>query len=184
MASSTAKKRASGKTPRSRARSGGRRKGGDEPEAIPRAMSVAEDDESLMSAGAGHGAGFGRCGGRILGSKLEQTLCDQLTGRGIAHSHSPRHFEVRVAEKSVAAYAPMIVLRGRGREGKTVVVEAIEDPAKGLLRKIQAFRSQYGSEFYVIFVAGEEELERVPLSAHDESCTTNDLGTLINRLAE
>ena len=151
---------------------------------IPRALSVTDEDDHIMSTGAGLGAGYGRCGGRLLGSRLEQTLCDQLTDKGIAHSHSPRHFEVQVTESSVAAYAPLIVLRGRGREGKTVVLEYIEGVDKPLLAKIQAFRRQYGQEFYVTFLASEEDLELVPLSAYDESCTTNDLNNLVNRLAE
>ena len=50
--------------------------------------------------------------------------------------------------------------------------------------KIKAFRRQYGIEFYVIFVAPEEVLEDVPIEIYDESCTTNDVGTLINRLTD
>ena len=95
---------------------------------VPRALPVIDDDDDiLMTHGAGGGAGYGRCGGRMLGSALEQTICDRLGQAGVAHSHSPRHFEVNLQEKQVAAYAPMIVLRGRGREGKSVVVECAED---------------------------------------------------------
>ena len=111
---------------------------------VPRAMSVTDDDDSvLMAHGAGGGAGFGRCGGRLLGSKLEQTLCDRLSQSGVAHSHSPRHFEVRLQEGQVAAYAPMIVLRGRGREGKSVVIEASDDHVSPLLKKIVAHPRRY-----------------------------------------
>src|SRR5262249_23945571 len=81
---------------------------------IPRAVPAIDDDDVLMAHGAGGGVGYGRCGGRLLGSKLEQTICDRLGQAGVAHSHSPRHFEVRLdTEKGsgqVAAYAPMVVL--------------------------------------------------------------------------
>jgi len=151
---------------------------------VPRAMPSSDDDDVLMAHGAGGGAGFGRCGGRLLGSRLEQTLCDRLSQAGVAHSHSPRHFEVRLEEESVGAYAPMIVLRGRGREGKSVVIEAADEAESSILRKVVAFRSQYGQEFYVILVATEEVLDEVALAAYDEACSQNSVNTLIARLAE
>ncbi len=152
---------------------------------VPRAMPVIDDDDDvLMAHGAGGGAGYGRCGGRMLGSTLEQTICDRLGQAGVAHSHSPRHFEVSLQEKQVAAYAPMIVLRGRGREGKSVVVESSEDSTNPILGKVVAFRRQYGQEYYVIFVASDEVLDEVPLATYDEACAETDINTLVSRLAE
>ncbi len=143
-----------------------------------------EDEEVLPSGGSNAGVAYGRCGGRVLGSLVEQQICDMLSRHGITHSHSPRHFEVRLDETRVAASAPQIVLRGRGREGKTVVIEAFEALDQENLRKIRAFRSQYGSEFYVCFVAPEETLEDMPLDAYDEAAATTEAHTLITRLAE
>ncbi|MFM1871899.1 MAG: hypothetical protein RL398_1321, partial [Planctomycetota bacterium] len=102
----------------------------------------------------------------------------------VVHSHSPRHYEVRFEDGKVAAYAPMIVLRGRGREGKSVVIEAVEDPNAPILRKVIAFRAQYGQEFYIIFVANDDVLDAVPLAAYDESCAETNVNTLVARLAE
>jgi len=150
---------------------------------VPRAMVNLDDDDVLMATGGG-GGGFGRCGGRLLSSKLEQHLCHRLGFAGVVHSHSPRHYEVRYPEGLVAAYAPMIVLRGRGREGKSVVIEAVDDAQATILRKIVAFRDQYGQEFYVILVAADEVLDEVPLAAFDESCSATNVNTLIARLAE
>jgi hypothetical protein len=154
------------------------------PAFVPRAMPAGDDDDVLMSLGAGGGAGFGRCGGRLLGSRLEQSLCDRLSQAGVAHSHSPRHFEIRFKEDQVAAYAPMIVLRGRGREGKSVVIECAEERTAPILRKVTAFRAQYGQEFYVILVAPDEVLEEVEVASYDESCAAVNVNTLISRLAE
>ena len=145
---------------------------------------LVDDEDGLLATGAGLGAGYGRCGGRALGSRLEQTICDRLGQAGVAHSHTPRHFEVRLEEGQVAAYAPMVVLRGRGREGKSVVIESLEDHKAPVLRKILAFRAQYGQEFYVIFVAPDDVLDEVPLAAYDESCSATNVSTLIARLAE
>ncbi len=153
------------------------------PTFVPRAGADLDDDDVLMAHGGG-GGGFGRCGGRLLSSKLEQELCNRLGIAGIVHSHSPRHYEVRLTETQVAAYAPMVVLRGRGREGKGVVIEAIEDAKAAILRKIVAFRAQYGQEFYVILVATDEVLDDVPLTSYDESCASTNVNTLIARLAE
>lgn len=143
-----------------------------------------DDDAVLMSGGSSVGAIYGRCGGRVLGSQLEQKVCDLLSGSGITHSHSPRHFEVRLDEERVAAYAPRIVLRGRGREGKSVVIETATNIAETPLDKISAFRKQYGSEFYFCFIAPEEVLDEIPISAYDEASSTVDMHTLISRLAD
>ena len=149
---------------------------------IPRGTASFDDEDFLLS-GSGS-AGFGRCGGRVMGSQLEAQICSMLSAEGITHSHAPRHFEVRLSEKQVAAYAPMIVLRGRGREGKTVVIEAVEKDEELLFSKIRAFRAQYGLEFYVSFVAPEEVLDTAPLDLADESTATINLKTLISRLAD
>ncbi len=87
-------------------------------------------------------------------------------------------------ETRVAAYAPMVVLRGRGREGKTVVIEGMEQLEEGLQAKIIAFREQYGAEFYVTFVAPEEVFDDLSVRTYDESCTLANVHTLISRLAE
>ncbi len=153
------------------------------PAFVPRAVANLDDDDVLMAHGGG-GGGFGRCGGRLLASRTEQQLCHRLGLAGVVHSHSPRHYEVRYPEGQVAAYAPMIVLRGRGREGKSVVIEAVEETNAPILRKVTAFRSQYGQEFYVILVAADDILDAVPLASFDESCATTNVNTLIARLAE
>lgn len=153
------------------------------PSFVPRAVANLDDDDVLMASGGG-GTGFGRCGGRLLSSRLEQDLCNRLGMAGVVHSHSPRHYEIRFEDGKVAAYAPMIVLRGRGREGKGVVIEAVEEPDAPILRKIVSFRAQYGQEFYVILVAADEVLDTAPLAAHDESCSAINVNTLIARLAE
>jgi hypothetical protein len=153
------------------------------PAFVPRAVANIDDDDVLMAHGGG-GSGFGRCGGRMLSSKLEQDLCNRLGMAGVVHSHSPRHYEIRYEDSKVAAYAPMIVLRGRGREGKGVVIEAIEEPKAPILRKIESFRSQYGQEFYVILVGSDEALDAAPFTSFDESCSATNVNTLIARLAE
>jgi hypothetical protein len=151
--------------------------------ALPRSVQRIDDNDVLMAQGGG-GGGYGRCGGRRLSNRLEQTLCNQLGLAGVVHSHSPRHYEVRLEDGKVAAYAPQIVLRGRGREGKGVVIEAIEDAQAPILRKISAFRTQYGQEFYIILVASDDVLDQVSVTAYDESCSSINVNTLISRLAE
>jgi hypothetical protein len=153
------------------------------PAFVSRAVVHLGDDDELITHGGG-GAGYGRCGGRLLSSKIEQSICHRLGLAGVVHSHSPRHYEVRFEDGKVAAYAPMIVLRGRGREGKSVVIEAVEDPNAPILRKVIAFRAQYGQEFYIIFVANDDVLDAVPLAAYDESCAETNVNTLVARLAE
>lgn len=152
--------------------------------AAPAGRRPQSDEDDVLMATGGGGAGFGRCGGRLLSSRLEQQLCNRLGIAGVVHTHNPRHYEIRFENGSVAAYAPMVVLRGRGREGKGVVIEAVEDPNAAILRKIVAFRAQYGQEFYVILVAPDDVLDQVPLASFDESCSATNVNTLIARLAE
>ena len=156
-----------------------------EPAPTPRALSAVDDKDVLLSGGSRSGTSFGRCGGRILSSRIEQEVCDLLSRAGVTHSHAPRHFEIRYEDgKTVAAYAPMIVLRVRGREGKTVVIEAADAIDQGTIDKIRAFRTQYGAEFYMCMIAPEEILDEIPLSAYDEGATTEFAQNLISRLAD
>ncbi len=149
-----------------------------------RPQSRNSNDELLLAGASSRGTPFGRCGGRAILSRLERDLCDRLTNFGVAHSHRPRHFEVRLEDESLAAFAPTMVLRGRGREGKTVVLETSEAKGDQNLSKIRAFRRQYGLEFYVCLVALEEVLDEVQLDTYDEATSAMDVHTLVSRLAD
>ena len=152
--------------------------------AVARALMAFDDDDVLPSGGSGNGRGFGRCGGRMLSSRVERQLCDMLSREGVAHSHSPRHFEIKLEDDSMAAYAPMIVVRGRGREGKTIVIEALDQIEPSLLQKVRAFRKLYGLEFYVSFVGSEELLDEIPIDVYDESTVVQNVAALVSRLAD
>lgn len=151
---------------------------------VARAMMAFDDDDVLPSGGSAQGMGYGRCGGRMLSSKTERLLCDLLSRDGVTHSHHPRHFEVQMEGGTMAAYAPMIVVRGRGREGKTIVIESVDSIDANLLEKVRAFRRQYGLEFYVSFVANEEILDEIPVDAYDEATEVQSAAALVSRMAD
>jgi hypothetical protein len=151
---------------------------------LPRPMSRSSSDDLLLAGASSSGTPFGRCGGRAILSRLERDLCDRLTNLGVAHSHRPRHFEVKLDDESLAAFAPTMVLRGRGREGKTVVLETSESKTDTNVPKIRAFRRQYGLEFYVCLVAPEEVLDEIAFDTYDESTAATDVHTLVSRLAD
>ncbi|MFO1053875.1 MAG: hypothetical protein U1F36_16785 [Planctomycetota bacterium] len=152
--------------------------------AAPRSAPTRRTDDLLLAGASSSGTPFGRCGGRAILTRLERDLCDRLTGLGVAHSHRPRHFEVSLENKTLAAYAPTMVLRGRGREGKTVVIETAEQAQDPNLSKIRAYRKQYGLEFYVCLVAPEEVLDEVHFDTYDEATSATDVHTLVSRLAD
>ncbi len=127
---------------------------------------------------------FGRCGGRPLLTAVERDVCDRLTSLGVAHSHRPRHFEITLEDGTLAAFAPTMVVRGRGREGKTVLVETTEAANDPNLHKVRAFRKQYGLEFYVSLIAPEEALDDVSLSTYDEAASLLEMHTVLGRLAD
>lgn len=130
------------------------------------------------------GETFGRCGGREILSKMEKRVCDKLSESGVAHCHRPRRFEVRVDGKSIAAYSPCIALRGRGREGKTAILEVMAEVDAAHVAKLQAFRKLYEAEFYVTLVAPGQVLDELPRDCFDESVLPSELGSLVARLAE
>jgi len=127
---------------------------------------------------------FGHCGGRPLLTRLEADVCRVLDELGLAHAHRPRHFEVQLAGEKVGAFSPDIVVRGRGREGKTVVFEAIESLRDPDIDKLEAFRRQYGQEFYVIMVAREDYLYKISPDCFDEDATPETIGALLGRMVD
>ncbi len=130
------------------------------------------------------GQTYGRCGGRPLKSPLEQRLCQRLSEAGVAHSHAPRRYEVEIADGRLAAYAPGIVLRGRGREGKTSIIDPVAVWNETTIQKINAFRRHYSSEFYTILVAPSDIMSQVPESSYDESLLPGEIDALAARLSE
>ncbi len=130
------------------------------------------------------GQTFGRCGGRPLKSMMEKRICDRLSSSGVAHSHAPRRFEVRVDGDRVAAYSPCMVLRGRGREGKTTVIEVLAEVDEVHVKKLEAFRKLYESEFYVILLAPATVLEKLSFSAFDEPVLPSEIENLVGRIAD
>lgn len=130
------------------------------------------------------GETFGRCGGREITSKMEKRVCDKLSDAGVAHCHRPRRYEVKVDDKAIAAYSPCIALRGRGREGKTAILEVLADADAAHVSKLQAFRKLYEAEFYVTLVAPGHVLDVIPRDSFDEAVLPSELGSLVARLAE
>lgn len=130
------------------------------------------------------GETFGRCGGREILSKMEKRVCDKLSESGVAHCHRPRRYEVRVEDSTIAAYSPCIALRGRGREGKTAILEVMAEADSAHVAKLQAFRKLYESEFYVTLVAPGQVLDDLPRDCFDEAVLPSELGSLVARLAE
>ncbi|MEO0481300.1 MAG: hypothetical protein AAF196_17665 [Planctomycetota bacterium] len=147
-------------------------------------LTALEDGDALLNVGAARAARFGRCGGRPLVTELEREVCDRLTGGGVAHSHRPRHFEIKLEDESLAAFAPTIVVRGRGREGKVLVIETLEQANQDTVRKIAAFRALHGAEFFVSVIAPEAVLDEIPFDLADEMLATTELYALIGRLTD
>lgn len=127
---------------------------------------------------------YGRCGGRTIRSLMEKRICDMLSRLGVAHSHRPRRYEVRIEDGQIAAYSPCIVLRGRGREGKTAIIETLATLDLAHVGKIEAFRALYETEFYVILVAPGAVFDDMTKAAYDEAVLPSEVGSLVARLAE
>jgi hypothetical protein len=127
---------------------------------------------------------YGRCGGRPLFSELEQRVCQCLAKHGLAHSHAPRRFEVKLGDSKVAAYSPTMVLRGRGREGKTMVIEILPTLNDIQIQKIKAFRGLFGAEFFLTLVAPGPVLDEIFEQISDDEVLPSSIENLIARMAE
>ncbi len=127
---------------------------------------------------------YGRCGGRPLLSELEQRVCQCLSKHGLAHSHAPRRFEVKLEDEKVAAYSPTMVLRGRGREGKTMVIEVLPTLNETQIKKIKAFRKLFDAEFFVTLVAPGPVLDEIFEKISDDEVLPSSIESLIARMAE
>ena len=84
----------------------------------------------------------------------------------------------------MAAYSPCMVLRGRGREGKTTEIECMGALDDVHAQKIGSFHKAYEAEFYVILVASLAVLEELPTSTYDEGILPSELESLIGRIAD
>jgi len=140
--------------------------------------------EEEMIAPPVKGQTYGRCGGRPLKSPLEQRLCQRLSQAGVAHSHAPRRYEVEIEGGRLAAYSPGLVLRGRGREGKTSIIDAVALWDETTVQKIDAFRRHYSAEFYTILVAPSDIVAKLPESSYDEILLPGEIDALVARLSE
>ena len=147
-------------------------------------LSLQAEFEEDYFLPAEKGKSYGQCGGRPLKSPMEKRICEHISRLGIAHSHAPRRFEVKIENKGVAAYSPCIALRGRGREGKTTILEIMAVWDDVHIQKIRAFRALYKAEFFVIFIAPGHIVERLAADAYDEVVLPSELHNLISRLSE
>lgn len=147
-------------------------------------MSLRAEFEEDYFLPAEKGVSYGRCGGRPRKSPMEKRICEQISKLGLAHSHAPRRFEVKIDSKRMAAYSPCIALRGRGREGKTTILEVLAVWDDTHIQKIRAFRAIYKAEFFVIFVAPGSIVDRLAPDAYDEVVLPSELHNLITRLSE
>ncbi len=150
---------------------------------VPRQEVALEFEEGFFASQA-KGAEFGRCGGRELQSRMEREICDKLSRSGVPHSHRPRRFEVKLDGNRVASYSPSIVLRGRGREGKTVVIELLSSAEELRAKKLRAFHELYRQDFYVMCIAAESVLAQLDGRGMDAGIPPTEVDDLINRLAE
>ncbi|MCB9880620.1 MAG: hypothetical protein H6832_13685 [Planctomycetes bacterium] len=144
---------------------------------------IGESEEDYFVTPA-PGETFGRCGGREITSRMEKRVCDKLSDAGVAHCHRPRRYEVKVEDTKMAAYSPCIALRGRGREGKTSILEVMADVDIAHVRKLQAFRRLYEAEFHVTLVLPGHVLDEIERDSFDEAVMPSELGSLVARLAE
>ena len=125
---------------------------------------------------------LGWCGGRSIKSHLEREICDLLSVKGIPHFHRPRRFQVKLKEGFVGAYSPTIIIRGKGREGKTLVIEAIEKVSQLQLKKIASFREIFSQDFFLVVITSLRCQETLPNDLADDYVLRKDLQEFIDRI--
>jgi|GEM_PF-5623929 len=125
---------------------------------------------------------LGWCGGRSIKSSLEREICDLLSTKGIPHFHRPRRFQVALNKNYVGAYSPTIIIRGKGREGKTLVIEAIEELKPLQIKKIASFREIFSQDFFLVVITNEKCIKGLPTDIADDFFIKKDLQEFIERI--
>jgi hypothetical protein len=126
---------------------------------------------------------LGWCGGRSIKTILERQICDLLSSKGIPHFHRPRRFQVTLEDNFVGAYSPTIIIRGKGREGKTLVIEAIEKLSTLQLKKIASFRESFKQDFFLTVISTSSCYEALPENLADHFVRDKDLQEYIERIS-
>ena len=127
-------------------------------------------------------AKLGWCGGRSIKSPLEREICNFLSVKGIPHFHRPRRFQVTLNTNYVGAYSPTIIIRGKGREGKTLVIEAIEEIIPLQIKKIGSFREIFSQDFFLVVITNDKCINNLPENLADEFFNKKDLQEFIERI--
>ena len=126
---------------------------------------------------------LGWCGGRSLQTSLEKEVCNHLSLKGIPHFHRPRRFQVTLENDLVGAYSPAIIIRGKGREGKTLVIEVIESISNLHLKKISSFRKLFTQDFFLTVITTKKCFRNLPEGLADQIIHEKDLLEFIERIS-
>lgn len=117
--------------------------------------------------------------GHVVHSHMEAALCEHLAARAVPHDHSTLVFEVELAPERHATFIPEIVLTEDRKDGRRIIVEPIGSvqPGGGV-RRLAAFRRQFGGEYFLVVVAKRVVIPHVPEDASDALVPLEDFSLL------
>jgi hypothetical protein len=120
--------------------------------------------------------------GHASRTKLEATVCDEMTRQGVAHAHRSLNFRVRNATGGFAKYSPSIVAH---RGPVLFLVEPVSSPTpRQAIGRLARFLEQHSPEIVLVVVAPDAAVQKVPPEAYDEIYAASDVSRMIRRIRE
>lgn len=114
-------------------------------------------------------------------TKLEATVCEEMTHRGLVHTHRSLHFRIISTDGKAEKYSPAIV----AHRGQIVfLVEILPLAAPRTIERLVRFLEQHSLEIVLIIIAAEAMVQKIPPAAYDEIYATSDVAKMIQRIRQ
>ena len=105
--------------------------------------------------------------GHVVKSKLEDTVCQDLSRKGVPHDHDIPPFAVTLESGRRTSYTPDVMV---AFEGNTIFINCITTYRRGdpRVRRIRCFRRDNRKIYHTIIATSQDVARRLPRDAYDD----------------
>jgi len=105
--------------------------------------------------------------GHRVRTNLEDTVCQDLTNKGVPHDHDIPPFAVVLESGRRTTYVPEILV---AYEGNTILISCITSYRRGdpRVRRIRCFRRDNKKIYHTIIAAPADVARRLPKDSYDD----------------
>lgn len=102
-------------------------------------------------------------------SKIKEKVLEWLEGQNLEFTVQAETFVIDGDGPKPFKYIPNFIVVGKRYHGRVVIVEPITSFApQGGLKRVQTFRRQFHSKYYVVIITKRRMLDRIPDDAYDQ----------------